>query len=249
MESIFSALANKTTKTSKRVAWYSWLELADNDKFIQGLNYSERRAFIELGSFFIPTVSKARVTADALQWVAKACGVKDLRKYLNHVHVDGGKMVASDGHRLHVVYKDLEPLEYSEGFICKVSGRVIGDQGTFPNVERIIPNKLSWHKCDEVLIQNALPKNSVGVPTIDSKKRLIKLSTQISSDVKLVSDTYVTSLFLSEQYYNDSISGLGENYEVAICGAEGKVLFRNKSGSRLALVMSVRTEDEEVYLD
>lgn len=52
---------------------------------------------------------------------------------------------------------------------------------------------------------------------------------------------------MNESYYNDAISGLGDSYEVALCGAEGKVLFRNES--RLALVMSIKVDDENVYLD
>lgn len=245
MENVFSALANRVTKTSKRSAWEAWLELADNDKFMQGLDYHQKQAFIDIGSYFIPTISKAKNTPDALQWVAKACGVKDLRKYLNHVHVDASKMVASDGHRLHIVYKAREDLEYPEGFICRITGKGIGEQGTFPDVGRIIPSNLFWHKLDGVTVQHGVPKNRYGVPTIDSKKRVVRLSAFIG-DLSLAS-SYGVSLYLNERYYNDAISGLGNSYEVALCGTEGKVLFRNES--RLALVMSMKVDDESVYLD
>ncbi|MCK5020277.1 MAG: hypothetical protein KAS32_24775, partial [Candidatus Peribacteraceae bacterium] len=60
-------------------------------------------------AYFLPPVSAKSKTPDL--WVAKAMA-KDVRYYLNFVYSDGERLMATDGHRLHVLITD----KYEPGY-------------------------------------------------------------------------------------------------------------------------------------
>ena len=85
--------------------------------------------------YFAP--SAPAVAKTAFQWAARAAAVKDVRHYLCFVHVLGGIMRASDGHRLHWA-----PTDLAEGYYEPSTGLRVDDkntQGEFPDVSRVIP--------------------------------------------------------------------------------------------------------------
>ena len=70
-------------------------------------------------------------------WVSLAMGKNDVRYYLNHIYCDGSRIMATDGHRLHIIdnYLNLEP-----GFYDKNKAKIEVD-ASFPDVDRVIPSK------------------------------------------------------------------------------------------------------------
>lgn len=85
----------------------------------------------ELLNFFAPALPKIAKTA--FNWVAAACGVRDIRSYLNVVHVKDGEMIASDGHRMHWAATTLDDGQYDP----KTGLKLEESQGPAPNFDRV----------------------------------------------------------------------------------------------------------------
>jgi len=86
-----------------------------------------------LYAFFEPQApAKPKTVFD---WVAKAMAKKDQRHYLNWVYSDGARIIATNGHRLHIAHVALEP-----GFYDKNGTLAHGPEyAVFPDVDRVIP--------------------------------------------------------------------------------------------------------------
>lgn len=82
-------------------------------------------------NYLAPPLPKTAKTA--FQWVAKAAGKNDLRKYLNSVHVDGGVMYASDGHRIHWA-----PTELGDGYYDARTELPFDLDSKYPDVRRTV---------------------------------------------------------------------------------------------------------------
>lgn len=87
----------------------------------------------QLYSFFLPPIPAKCKTPE--QWVARAMAKKDeTRNYLQWIYSDGSRLVATDGHRLHVWVTDTYPAGYYDAALNPV-----GNMGKYPDIDRIIP--------------------------------------------------------------------------------------------------------------
>jgi hypothetical protein len=87
-----------------------------------------------LYSYFMPAIPNKPKTV--YQWLNKIKAKNDVRRYLNYVYCDGGRLCATDGHRLLVTPND-DGLAI--GFYDEAMNHVGTDIGTYPNLDRIIP--------------------------------------------------------------------------------------------------------------
>lgn len=90
----------------------------------------------KLYAYFLPPLPKKAKTP--FEWVARAMADKDIRYYLNYVYITDKVIVATDGHRLHIVNNDdqLEP-----GFYNKAGDKVESPGfAPYPDYERVIPD-------------------------------------------------------------------------------------------------------------
>ena len=88
-----------------------------------------------LASMKLPTAKAGKNDAD---WVHLAVAVKDIRYYLNWDYSDGTRLMATDGHRLHIATGIQRPAGwYDKG------GQRLDETATegweYPDVDRIIP--------------------------------------------------------------------------------------------------------------
>jgi hypothetical protein len=88
-------------------------------------------AMAKLYAYFMPNTPAKPKTDE--QWVALAKPTNDVRYYLNYLYSDGNRIMATDGHRLHILNKSIEP-----GFYNKEMIKIEVD-GKFPDVDRNIP--------------------------------------------------------------------------------------------------------------
>jgi len=70
------------------------------------------------------------------QWCWKAVAKKDVRHYLNFAYSDGRRLMATDGHRLHI----WKTKKYTPGFYDSNMNMAHGtDFAKYPDVDRVIP--------------------------------------------------------------------------------------------------------------
>lgn len=81
-----------------------------------------------------PRVSRAKPKT-ARAWVAKAVAQKDVREALNYIYSDGERIMATDGHRLHI-----HEVEAETGFSEPNGDRVKLPGKVFPDIDRVIPS-------------------------------------------------------------------------------------------------------------
>lgn len=92
-----------------------------------------------LYAFFMPP--KVKKPKTSFDWVALAMGNKDIRHYLNYVHVTSQYVMATDGHRMH---RALNTTGLSPGFYLRNGDKAHEpDYARFPDVDRVIPSKAS----------------------------------------------------------------------------------------------------------
>lgn len=93
-----------------------------------------------LYQWFIPPTPAKPKTAE--QWVSKALATKDVRYYLTYLCSDKGSLVATDGHRLHVVHN----MDYPDGAYNKAMDHIEPDTaGKFPDWRRVISDHERTH--------------------------------------------------------------------------------------------------------
>ena len=76
------------------------------------------------------------------RWVAKAKASNDIRGYLNYLYSDGRRLMATDGHRLHLAPTTLSAGYYNSELIP------VDESAKYPDVVRVIPNKGKQCICD-----------------------------------------------------------------------------------------------------
>ena len=72
-----------------------------------------------------------------------AVAKKDAREYLKYVFSDGKRIMASDGHRVHYGFSELE-----KGYYCPKTKLKIEDDaflGKFPDIDKVLATKSSSH--------------------------------------------------------------------------------------------------------
>jgi hypothetical protein len=87
-------------------------------------------------NYFAPARPKNPKTPE--EWVATACGKTDVRYYLNYLYVVDGIAYGTDGHRLHWCETEFEAGYYDPAMLLPTEC-----DGRYPDVKRVIPNKLS----------------------------------------------------------------------------------------------------------
>lgn len=110
----------------------------------------------DLLTYFAPAIpAKPKTT---FQWVAKACGKKDIRFYLNSVYCDGN-LVATDGRRLHIAYS----VEHEHGYFEPRTQIKENISTTFPNYSRIMPKEdyKDLRHVDNLKLKVLNPKQSI----------------------------------------------------------------------------------------
>src|SRR5690625_309892 len=86
--------------------------------------------------YFMPArPSKLRKNFTPFEWVAAAAARDDERRCLNWVDADESYIMASNGHRVHILKDDREP-----GYYCPVKGVKVHDKDweSYPDVFRLI---------------------------------------------------------------------------------------------------------------
>lgn len=136
MNTEFSTLLARATsakKPDKTVIFNEIVQLLQSDKqeIAPGLA-------VKLLAYFLPPAPKQ--PKNAFQWVALACAQKDVRNYLRYVYCDGDRLIASDGHRMHVAPNNGRPI----GFYDPKSGLAVDLDYTFPNIDRVIPTHYAY---------------------------------------------------------------------------------------------------------
>lgn len=100
---------------------------------IEGVN---KEAIAALYQYFLPTFKKPK---NLIEWVSLAKSKEMTRYYICEMHAGDGKLVATDGHRIHVVnLSDVDLDEYLNGYVS-LTGAKIECKGTYPQWERVVP--------------------------------------------------------------------------------------------------------------
>lgn len=125
---IVATTANKITKPKKKSVFH----------LVKSLIKSEAaptsKELAELYAFFLPPIPAKPKTPE--QWVYKAVPKNDIRYYLNSIHVKDGRMMGTDGHRLHFTKTDL-PNGYYDSQLSPLD-----EDAKYPDVDRVIPKGL-----------------------------------------------------------------------------------------------------------
>lgn len=124
-------LANKQKKINKAKAFQIINDLSEGKTEGDEIKILASE-LATLYSFFLPPVPKKPKTPE--EWVALALPKNDVRFYLNYRYSDGNRLMASDGHRLHVYKTD----KYPVGFYDTAMNSVEVD-GRYPEIDRVIP--------------------------------------------------------------------------------------------------------------
>lgn len=119
--------ATKGKKPTKKVIFNSVLEMIKTGEI-------EESQLVDLYKFFTPPTPKKPKTS--IDWLAMSMSKNDVRNYLNYIYCDGGNVVSTDGHRLHLVGNDIG---LEKGFYDK-AGNPVGEVGNFPNYASVIPS-------------------------------------------------------------------------------------------------------------
>ncbi len=85
-----------------------------------------------LYAYFAPAIPAKPKTPE--QWVAKAMAKKDVRYYLQYIYSDGARIMATDGHRVHIWHTDQYPAGFYDANMVQIEV-----DGTFPDINRVIP--------------------------------------------------------------------------------------------------------------
>jgi len=119
--------AHNVKKPTKAYAFQVVKDIINRD------GVASERDLADLYAYFLPKVTKAK---NWWQWLALARGQKDVRYYLNYIHSDGKRLLATDGYRVHVMLSS----EYPSGYYTDEMVRVDDMDGTqYPDIDSVIP--------------------------------------------------------------------------------------------------------------
>lgn len=101
---------------------------------MEGIDPVDTADIERLYRYFLPAIPKVSKTGE--QWVAKAIGDdKDVgRPFFQYLHAAKGRLVATDGNRLHYVEF------HSTGFFDPKSMHPVKTGLTYPDIDRVIPS-------------------------------------------------------------------------------------------------------------
>ena len=121
------AVRMERAQYSKKECWDEVMRLINNPSSV------DDTMMAKLYAYFMPAIPAKPKTDE--QWIAKAMAKKDVRYYLNHIYCDGKRIMATNGHRLHIIHSD----RYKKGFYDSQMNKVEVD-ATYPDVDRVIPS-------------------------------------------------------------------------------------------------------------
>ena len=148
------------------------------------VDHDELKVLAELYSYFKPPVpATPKTPAD---WVCKAMAKNDVRFYLNRLEVSDGKLVATDGSRLHICDTTLADGAYDTQF------NTLDDAGKFPDLKRVITRHKQLTSFENVKVIQHLTSTP-------GKERAIKGN---FVDVE-INDVVIR---FGSKYWNDAIS-------------------------------------------
>ena len=145
--------------------------------------------------------------------VARAASKDETRYFMMGIHVEGGKMIATDGRRLHWADCPYDDGEYQIVKSTKYRmSMVLNEQfdGQYPNWERVIPDG-----CDNPMEVNLTKdKESYGIATI----------------IRLLPDEVMFQLDYLKDIY-------GFVWNVSVCGEKNNILrFDDEEDTRHAVI-------------
>ena len=125
-------------------------------KMVEGEADFSAKELAVLYRFFMPQLPAK--PKSALHWVAKAMGVKDVRDYLNYMHlhscgVKGKTLAATDGHRLHI--EEDTDKEASTDWLDKAGNPCAINEYAYPNIWQVI-NPAFNTETPRVTVSNSL---------------------------------------------------------------------------------------------
>lgn len=170
-------------------------------------------AMAALYGFFMPSPVPAKKPFD---WVGLAISTEETRYYLCHVYVTDGRMVATNGHLLHLL-----PTDREDGFYDKAGVKIEVD-ATFPDFDRVIPpakgKTFVWKRKAAELVK----------PWTDGH------TGKLVHSYKLPNGTYV-----NKAYWDKATAGLDSvEFQNADSFAPIRIFFDDDS--KIAVVMPIR---------
>lgn len=117
------------------------------------------------GHFFMPGKAPAKkATTCPWTWLALAIDPKDIREYLQFIHVRDGVASATDGHRLHQVRVDAP-----DGHYCPRTFTLVHPLGwqNYPDVARVIPDRKTMESVTLARVQTSARGIIRGVTVVD----------------------------------------------------------------------------------
>lgn len=159
----------------------------------QDLTEKEREfKLARLYTYFTPASPKKPKTDE--QWIGLAmAGKKDIREYLQFIKANEGDLVATDGHRLHLISGyDTEDNSWYD----KSMNSIEGIEYRYPDYKRVIPDTA---KMTEIAIDV-------------SSLEVVELAKAFSADLryayKIVDNKGDTLLHVNKKYLDQALSGL-----------------------------------------
>jgi len=131
-----ATIANRIKKPNKSMAFDIIKSIIENNGQIN------EHDTVKLYAFFLPPIPANPKTPE--QWISKAVAKKDIRSYLNQMHVSNGRLVATDGHRLHFTDTDLDDGYYDQNL------NKLDIEDRYPDIERVIPADLPVYHVDKM---------------------------------------------------------------------------------------------------
>lgn len=206
-----------TKKPTKAAAFDTLLGIIDQ------YNIAESPELLGLLRYFAPSAptGKPKTPED---WVRLAVADRDVRKYLNYVYSSGSQLVASNGHRIHVI--NTTPEAHPHGFYhpeTMTPATDITADYTFPDYRRLFSASPD--------IITAIVKTERGVLRTDSK-----LPKELTRLTLITGETVV----LNSTYYNQATA---QPYHTLRYLSTQALQF--DSDNTAAIVMPIRQSEEE----
>lgn len=185
---------------------------------VRGLIYSGDDRMIDdladLYNYFKPAPRKTPKTPE--EWVARAMPTNDIRYYLNYVYSDGGRIMATDGHRLHVFETDKYPKGFYDG---QMNPLEVG--ATYPDITRVIPKGRGKSMQKKELLSGEIKINEA-----DSSK----------APAEVIG---INHGFAQRKYIDDALSFFDEA-GINTFQADYRNAIRYRQGHLMAVVMPIR---------
>jgi len=174
-----------------------------------------------LYAYFLPKGGANKKDLSTEQWVALAVGKKDIREYLNYMYSDGKRLMASDGHRLHVAPDVGLPAGYYDSALNRVAHL---DGVSYPDVDRVIPADTDQREYREVTLSS--------LPVEDSGTKAFKTIYRMP-----------TGQGIQTKYLNEAV-GKVERFTYSSGAELGGAIKITHSDGRIAVIMPVRDRGE-----